>query len=321
MRTALVLGITGGFGRAVARALVTNDWQIKALVRDPKRLPPEFSNVEVARGDVSNVDHIRQAAAGVDLLVYGVNPAKYRWRGVALPLLENTAQIAEELGLTIVFPGNVYNLDPLAGPEFSESSVHRAVNGKGQIREAMERRLVEASSRGAHVILLRLGDFIGSDLSSAWLGQLISRTKTGYVLKTPGPSDLVHTWAYLPDVGATVAQLVDLPHQLAPYSEFHFRGHQLSFKDIAAAMRQASGLPVTIKTFPWWAVRILSPLSGLFRSLLEMRYLWCSEINLNQNKLCETLGGKVPHTPISEALLNSDLVRLRTEISLDTVTS
>lgn len=195
MQTALILGITGGVGRAVARALASHGWQIKALIRDPKRLPAEFLNAEVAHGEVGKIDDIREAAAGVDLLIYGVNPPKYRWRGVALPLLGNTARVAKELGLTIVFPDNVYNLDPLAGPDFSEASVHRAVTGKGAIREAMERRLREASRRRARVILLRLGDFIGSDLGSAWLGSLISPTKTRYALKAPGPDDLLHPWA------------------------------------------------------------------------------------------------------------------------------
>ncbi|MFT4561728.1 MAG: nucleoside-diphosphate-sugar epimerase [Gammaproteobacteria bacterium] len=320
MRTALVLGITGGFGRTVANALVGNGWQIRALMRDPKKLPPEFSSIDVIHGDAKNFDDVHRAAAATDLLVYGVNPPKYRWRGVAFPLLENTARVAEKLGLTVVFPGNVYNLDPLASPDFSENSLRRAVTAKGEIREAMEQRLNHASGRGARVIVLRLGDFIGSDLGSAWLGQLINRTKTGYALSAPGPTDLIHTWAYLPDVGTTVAKLVDLRQQFEPYSEFHFHGHRLSFNDIASAIREASGLSVTIKAFPCWVLRIMLPLSGLFRSLLEMRYLWNCEINLNENKLREVLGGNVPHTPIREALLNSGMASGNADSLLETVT-
>jgi nucleoside-diphosphate-sugar epimerase len=319
MQTAPILGITGGFGRSVARTLASHGWRIKALICDPKRLPAEFLNAGVAHGDVGKIDDIREAAAGVDLLIYAVNPPKYRWRGVALPLLDSTARVAEERGLTIVFPGNVYNLDPLAGPDFSEASVHRAVTGKGAIREAMEQRLREASRRGARVILLRLGDFIGSDLGSAWLGSLISPSKTGYTLKAPGPDDLLHPWASLPDIVTAVAGLVDIRQQLAPYAEFHFRGHQLSFTDIAAAMRQASGAPVTLKPFPWLALRIMSSLSGLVRSLLEMRYLWHCEINLNEDKLYKMFSGSIEHTPIAQALLDSDLISPKSEFSLETV--
>jgi hypothetical protein len=93
----------------------------------------------------------------------------------------------------------------------------------------------------------------------------------------------------------------------------------LSFTDIAAAMRQASGVPVTLKPFPWWALRIMSPLSGLVRSLLEMRYLWHCEINLNEDKLYKMFGGSIQHTPIAQALLDSDLISPKSEFSLETV--
>ena len=42
MKTALVLGISGGFGGHVAQALARQGWGIRALLRDPARLPARF---------------------------------------------------------------------------------------------------------------------------------------------------------------------------------------------------------------------------------------------------------------------------------------
>jgi len=40
----------------------------------------------------------------------------------------------------------------------------------------------------------------------------------------------------------------------------------------------------------------------LFRGLLEMRYLWRRQVNLDDAKLRRTLGKPVPHTPLPRAL-------------------
>jgi NADP-dependent 3-hydroxy acid dehydrogenase YdfG len=43
MKKALVMGITGGFGGHVAQALADRGWSLKALLRDPAKLPSRFS--------------------------------------------------------------------------------------------------------------------------------------------------------------------------------------------------------------------------------------------------------------------------------------
>ena len=53
-KSALIIGITGGFGGAVASALNRNGWQIRALTRNPERVKidfPQYSSVEWIRGD------------------------------------------------------------------------------------------------------------------------------------------------------------------------------------------------------------------------------------------------------------------------------
>ncbi|MFV1997938.1 MAG: NAD(P)H-binding protein [Acidiferrobacterales bacterium] len=308
MKIALVIGITGGFGGHVAQALARKGYSIRALMRDPAKLPERFNGAEVFPGDAAKIDDVRVAAEGVDLIVYAVNPPKYRWQGVVLPLLENTARVAEEKNMTIVFPGNVYVFDPKDGPLFDEKTLHNPVSDKGQMRMEMEARLKTASNNGARIIIIRMGDFIGQDLSSDWFQYLIKSNKKGYALAAAGPHDLVHTWAYLPDVGRTVAELVEKKDLLEPFSVFHFRGYRVSFNDIAQAMEQASGQPVSIGSFPWIALQLMSPFNKMFRGLLEMRYLWKQEINLDQTKLENTLGKAVSNTLLTDALLESGFV-------------
>jgi nucleoside-diphosphate-sugar epimerase len=308
MKTALVMGITGGFGGHVAQALARQGWAIRALLRDPARLPARFQGAEVVQGDAASIDDVRRAAQDADLIVYGVNPPNYRWQGVVLPLLENTAVVAEENGQTIVFPGNVYVFDPADGPEYDERSPIHPVSSRGHMRREMEQRLKLASERGARVIIIRMGDFIAADAPSSWMGHIVKKNRDGYSLTVPGPKDLVHTWAYLPDAARATAELVATKEKLEPYSVFHFAGYRASFADIARTIEQVTGKKVKFGKFPWIVLKILTPFNAMFSGLVEMRYLWNREINLSGGKMQQRLDGGIVSTSLADALVESGII-------------
>lgn len=308
MKTALVLGITGGFGGHVAEALAANGWRLRALMRDAAKLPDRFKNVEVIAGDASRIEDVRRAAEGTQLIVYGINAPYPQWNNTVLPWLDVTAQVAEAQRLTIVFPGNVYNFDPADGPLFDERAPMHPVTPKGRLRQAMEARLQRASENGARVLIVRAGNFIGAHAHSTWLRYLIKPARHGYALSAAGPCSIKHAWAYLPDVAVTIAELLEQRTTLPAFGIFHFKGYEASFDDFAAAIRQATGKAVAMKKFPWWLLRLAAPFSPWVRSLFEMRYLWKSEVHLDETRLVASLPMPTPHTPLPMALLHSGLV-------------
>jgi nucleoside-diphosphate-sugar epimerase len=309
MKQALVIGVSGGFGGHVAAALRDDGWQVKALMRAPDRLPPTSQGLEVVQGDALQIEDVRRAAAGVEVIVYGASVPYPQWHDEALPLLEASVKVAEEQGLTLVFPGNVYGYDPEDGPVFDEAAPFRPVSRKGTIRERMESRLRQASGRGARILLLRAGDFIGADAGSTWMRVLNKTTDQGYRLLRPGPAELVHTWANLPDLARAVSLLLQRRDQLPAFAAFHFEGYRVTFNEIVEAMRSAGGRPVKVWAFPWWVVNLLAPLVPFNRELREMRYLWQQEVNLDGSRLREALGGEPPSTPLPEALLAAGVVQ------------
>jgi nucleoside-diphosphate-sugar epimerase len=64
---ALVTGVTGCVGRAVAAALLEGGWSVRGLVRTP---PPEGGKYAVHVGDLTDPASLRGACAGVDLVVH-----------------------------------------------------------------------------------------------------------------------------------------------------------------------------------------------------------------------------------------------------------
>ena len=304
--TALILGATGGAGYEIACALRRHGWQIRALSRRPedgRRLLPD---ADWLKGDAMNAGDVAEAAINADLIVHAVNPPGYRnWKGLALPMLDNTIAAAKASGARIVFPGTVYNYGPDALPRLSEASPQTPHTRKGRIRVEMEDRLRRAAGAGTRVLIVRAGDFFGPHMTgNSWFSQGL--VKPGQPLRAvtdPGRKGVGHAWAYLPDFGEAVAQLVGRDEDLAPFETFHFSGHWFeNGRALAERIRIVAGVPdAPVRAFPWGAVRILSPFVRLFRELAEMKYLWDAPVRLDNTKLRAVLGEE-PHTPVDLAL-------------------
>src|SRR5262245_50713119 len=161
--SALILGATGGIGGEVALALLDRGWRVCSLHRQPglaKRKTPKLDQVQWIAGDAMRREDVVAAAEGVEVIVHGVNPPGYRnWRGLALPMLENSIAAAKAAGAHLMFPGTVYNFGPDAFPNLTERSPQNPLTRKGKIRVEMEQRLEAASRDGVPTLIVRAGDF------------------------------------------------------------------------------------------------------------------------------------------------------------------
>jgi nucleoside-diphosphate-sugar epimerase len=307
-KIALVIGATGSFGGHAAAALLMYGWTIRALARDPDaarakagaRMP-----IDWIRGDAMVAADVMAAAAGARLIVHAANPPAYRnWPGLVLPMVHATIAAAKAAGARIVVPGNVYNFAPDAGARIAEAAPQRPATRKGRIRVEMEDALRDATRDGAKVLVIRAGDFFGPAAPNSALGWLTVR-RGGRVrsVMSPGPADVGHAFAYLPDLAETMARLIDREDDLADFEVFHFAGHWLARGDgLARSIRRVTGnARLPIRPFPYPLIWALAPFNETFRELLEMRYLWRKPIGLDNARLVRFLGEE-PHTPLDAAM-------------------
>ncbi|HZC18002.1 MAG TPA: NAD(P)H-binding protein [Caulobacteraceae bacterium] len=307
-KTALVIGATGSFGGHAAQALLKRGWTIRALARNPEAVAQKAgprAPIEWVKGDAMNPADVLTAAEGADVIVHGANPPGYRnWRGLAIPMLRSTIAAAISVGARIVFPGNVYNFAPDSGGHIAEDAPQAPATRKGRIRVEMETMLRVASVEGARVLVVRAGDYFGPAAPSSGLGWMATRgggrVRSVYA---PGPADVGHAWAYLPDLAETTARLLDRQADLADFDVFHLAGHWLERADeLAASIRRVTGDPkLPLRPFPYPMVYALSPFVETFRELLEMRYLQRKPIGLDNAKLVAFLGSE-PHTSLDAAI-------------------
>ena len=307
-KLALVIGATGSFGGHAVSALIKHGWRIRALARDPAAAALKagpLMPIEWVEGDGLNAEDVTRAARGVAAIVHAANPPKYHnWPGLVLPMLEATIAAAVCEKARIIFPASVYNFSPDAGPRIAEDARQAPATRKGAIRVEAEARLKAASEAGARVLVLRAGDFFGPAAPNGALTWLVNgragRVRSVYA---PGPVDVGHAFAYLPDLAETMARLMDREEDLADHEVFHFAGHWLARGDeLAKAVRRAAGDPkIPMRPFPYPLIIALSPFVEMFRELLEMRYLWRKPIGLDDAKLRAFLG-EVPATRLDAAV-------------------
>jgi nucleoside-diphosphate-sugar epimerase len=305
-KTALIIGATGSFGVHAAEALIKHGWTIRALARDPaaaaQKLGPR-TPIAWVKGDAMDAGSVLAAASGVQLIVHAANPPRYRnWKGTVLPMAESAIAAAKASGARLVVPASVYNFAPDSGATIAEDAAQHPVTCKGAIRVEMERRLKAASEAGVKVLILRAGDFFGPAAPNSALSWLTTH-RPGRVTGVfrPGPADVGHAFAYMPDLGEALARLVDA--DLADYEVVHFRGQWLErIALLGEAMRRVTGrADLPVRSFPWIVVRLAAPFNETFRELLEMRYLWQRPIGLDNARLVRLIGPE-PHTPLDAAL-------------------
>jgi nucleoside-diphosphate-sugar epimerase len=305
MNTALVIGATGGVGGEVARLLLARGWAVRALHRDPARARMSNPALEWLQGDAMDKASVVRAAGGMSVIVHGANPPGYRnWAGLVLPMLDSTIAAATATGARVLLPGTVYNYGPDAGEAVDEDASQNPVTRKGKIRVEMERRLREASRKGAKALVVRAGDFYGPRSGNSWLAQ--------GMVPTPGPVKRVfnparagtgHAWAYLPDLAETMVRLLERRAALPAFETFQFGGTWVDDnRTFAEAIRQAAGKPTApIYPFPWPVVHAMAPFNETAREMREMIYLWRRPLRLIDGKLHRFLGD-VPAAALDKAL-------------------
>ncbi len=307
-RTVLILGSQGRFGQAVTKAFAEAGWQVLAQARRPQATLPKGA-VALAL-PLHDTAALLQQASQASVVVYGVNPIYTRWDEEAMPLLEQGLALAKGLGASFLFPGNVYAFGERMPALLREDTPCRPTQRKGEIRAAMEERLRQHSAQGGHSLVLRAGDFFGTG-TGTWMDQAIVKSLASGRIVYPGPLNVAHAWAYLPDVAQALVGLAERGPSPGQFETFHFSGHTCTGAQwVAEIERQARGLGLNPKKdfrvggMPWGVIRVGGLLVPMWRELARMSYLWRVPHALDGRALQTTLARQmpVPHTPLPAAM-------------------
>ncbi|MDC7786845.1 NAD(P)H-binding protein [Rhodoplanes sp. TEM] len=295
----LVLGAAGRLGRAAAEMFRDAGWQVASLVRGraASRAAP---GTEVITLDARDTESVAEAAAGADVVLHALNVPYTQWQTEAFRLAETAVAAARAAGATLMMPGNVYGYGAGMPAVLDEDTPMRPTSRKGALRVAIEERLRAESEDGLRVVILRAGDFYGGD-AGGWLDRVVLNHISHGRLAYPGPLDVVHPWAYLPDLAATFPKLAAVRDTLPPFASFGFAGHAVTGRELIDAIVHALGRAFKIDRMQWWMLRLAAPVVPVFRELVDIDYLWTVPHRIDERRLAATIDA-IPHTPFEAAL-------------------
>ncbi len=309
-RTVLILGANGRLGCAAARAFDAAGWRVLAQVRrDPSpSLPVGAVPLRIGTQDTAA---LAAAAAGASVIVHALNPIYTRWEAEALPALRLGLDLADRLGGHFMLPGNVYNFGATMPARLREDTPARPSTRKGEIRVQMESLIAQRAATGRFTAsVLRAGDFFGAGKGN-WFDMAIVKSLRAGKLVYPGPMDVPHAWAYLPDLADAFVRVAEQPGH-AQFANWHFEGYTLTGAQLLAALEEtASGLGLAPARgfrrggMPWGLIRAIGVVMPMWRELARMAYLWRAPHGLDGRRLSALAGDAGAATPLSVALRES----------------
>lgn len=306
-KTVLVLGARGRFGKAAVHAFHAAGWRVLAQARPRAGVAREPGQIDLA---LHHTPELVTAARSATVVVYAVNPPYSEWATQLLPLARAGMAVAQALGATFMLPGNVYAYGKAMPALLSEGTPEAPSDDKGQLRQQLEAELAERGARGTlKSVVVRAGDFFGPE-TGTWIDLMIAKQllRGKAKLTYPGPLQVPHAWAYLPDLAHTFVAVAGT-QGLPLHSRWHFEGHTLCGAELLSGLEQAArdmGLlgadaRAVHAQMSWLPVRAIGLVLPFFRDLARMRYLHQVPHSLDGRALRAQFG-PLTHTPLPEAL-------------------
>lgn len=304
----LIIGANGRLGQVLTSAFLTGGWRVLAQVR---RAPTRAAEpgLQWLQVPVDNPAGLADAARSADVVVHAANPAYPRWPAEAMPLARNAMDTARRLNAVLMFPGNVYNFGAGMPETLTETTPQEPTTRKGRIRVRIEEAMREAARAGLRVVVIRAGDFFGGPGRGSWFDLVIAKSLRQGKAVYPGRMNVVHAWAYLPDLARTFVLAAERRADLSVFETLHFPGCSPTGREFIECMERSArrvGLlgPQTSLYrggMPWGLLRVAGLVVPMFRELAEMRYLWDVPHRLAGERL-KSLLGAVPATSLDDAM-------------------
>jgi nucleoside-diphosphate-sugar epimerase len=298
----LILGAAGRLGRVAAETFRDAGWSVASLVR-ANALDRIARGTQPVAANALDGEALVAAARGADVILHALNPPITEWEKLALPYAYTAIEAAEASGATLLFPGNVYNYGHDMPAVLDEATPMRPTMRKGQLRVIIEQRMREAADRGVRTLVIRGGDYFGGGRGS-WFDLVIVKDIARSRVTYPGPLDVIHEWAYVPDFAAAMVRLAEKRAEFEPFATFGFAGHAVTGREFATAIRNATVDPIKVKPMSWWLIHALRPIMKVPRELSELSYLWHRPHRIDGTKLTAAIG-ELPHTPLDQAMAHA----------------
>lgn len=204
-----VLG-AGPLAQATLRAVLVRGLPVRLIHRKGDFKPP--THVEVRAGDLLDSAATGRALAGCRAAIMCAQPVYHRWPQEFPPLIDAVIQACRVAGCTLVMGDNLYVYADKASP-LTEDTPWTASTRKGRARIEVDRRLIAAHESGRVPVAIGRGsDFFGPGVLDSTVGRMLFEPLVrGGKASGLGRLDAPHSYTYIEDFGAALAELAVTP--------------------------------------------------------------------------------------------------------------
>ena len=301
----LVLGATGGIGRAVVKQLVEINKSVTVLSRSKEKAEKyfsEFPNVKVVFGDASNYDDVTNASQNCTALFYCVNTPYDQWTNTVRTLLKVSIDACVKNNVKLIFPGNVYSYGYAHYNRVDEMHPKFPHTKKGKIRMDMENMLfVAGKDEGLNFTIIRMPDFYGPYVINGFSEQVFINALTGRPLKWIGSKTVPVEYIFIED--AAKAMVTAGLAENSAKMEFNIPGYsETTTKDFLTEISKQGGKNSKLQVMN---SDIIFNIMGLFmpvvKEVKEMLYLKRHKLILDGSQYKKTFGS-LPATPYKDGI-------------------
>ncbi|HEX9159567.1 MAG TPA: NAD-dependent epimerase/dehydratase family protein [Rhizomicrobium sp.] len=265
----------GPVGRATAARLAAEG---RELIVAQRRAPPDLpKGAAFAPCDALDGEAVIKAAREAEQIVVaiGFDYSGIVWRDAWPRAMANFVAACKATGARMVFIDNLYMYGPQTAP-LVETMPLANTGWKPAARSTATRIWMAAAAAGeVRIAALRAPDFYGPAVGNSYLGDTsIGKLAQGKPAVFIGSPDVLHDYAYVPDIARAAMTLL-----ASPDSAFGQAWHvpcapTRTTRDILKIAADALGVKLRISAMPAWMLGASGMFSPFLRELVEMRFQW-----------------------------------------------
>ena len=295
----VVLGASGGTGRAIVDELVRQGRRVRAVSRGAA--PGLPTGVEHVRADLYDPADAARAVAGASVVYHTAQPAYEDWDGNFERLNGSIADATAAAGARLVFADNLYMYGPGASP-MTETTPQRATDRKGRLRIRLAADLLARHERGGlDVVIARSSDYFGPHGINTGPGERVfGAAIQGKAASVVGKLDVPHSMSFLPDMARAMVILGDRDE--ASGRVWHLPvTDPLTVRQFLDRVFAAAGTPVKTQVAGPMMLRVLGLFVPPLREIAVVLYQW-QEPWISDWSAFEAAFGPFGRTPLDEAI-------------------
>ncbi len=194
----VVLGASGGLGKAIVTELLRKGKPVRAVNRSGKIDLPD--QVEVVSCDVKVKSDCIRACANATVIYHCLNLPYTDWVKHLPIIMDGVIESAISAKAKIVFGDNLYMYGPVSGL-ITPDLPYNAIGAKGKIRAEIATKLMKAHQKGK--IRATIGcasDFFGPNVLNSFVGKTVFESALkGKTVNVLGDLDQPHTYTFIED--------------------------------------------------------------------------------------------------------------------------